>query len=180
MTDKINLYVNSSYRKADETTTNLKVIVPSGLIKSYGKDYFTLSITSFYCFNTLYQMDETNSDFIIIVRDASDNIFKYLYFSFVDCVGNPNVYDIRDELNTLLKDYISVTYDKIKNLFLFTRTKATDASYNKIYLKNKTCGNFLGFTKDYNNKEILITASGVYSYRPINLIYHQQLQVNID
>ena len=53
MTDKINLYVNSGYRKADETTTNLKVIVPSGLIKSYGKDYFTLSITSFYCFNTL-------------------------------------------------------------------------------------------------------------------------------
>jgi hypothetical protein len=47
MTDKINLYVNSGYRKADETTTNLKVIVPSGLIKSYGKDYFTLSITSF-------------------------------------------------------------------------------------------------------------------------------------
>ncbi len=45
MTDKINLYVNSSYRKKDETTTNLKVIVPSGLIKSYGKDYFTLSIT---------------------------------------------------------------------------------------------------------------------------------------
>ena len=64
MTDKINLYVNSSYRKNDETTTRLKVIVPSGLIKSYGKDYFTLAITSFYCFNTLYQMDETNSDFI--------------------------------------------------------------------------------------------------------------------
>ena len=47
MTDKINLYVNSSYRKKDETTTNLKVIVPSGLINSYGKDYFTLAITSF-------------------------------------------------------------------------------------------------------------------------------------
>ncbi len=37
MTDKINLYVNSGYRKADETTTNLKVIIPSGLIKSYKK-----------------------------------------------------------------------------------------------------------------------------------------------
>ena len=180
MTDKINLYVNSSYRKNDETTTRLKVIVPSGLIKSYGKDYFTLAITSFYCFNTLYQMDETNSDFIIIVRDASDNIFKYLYFSFVDCVGNPNVYDIRDELNTLLKDYISVTYDKIKNLFLFTRTKAVDTSNNKIYLKNKTSANFLGFSKDYINKEIEITTDGVYSYRPINVIYHQQILINID
>jgi len=180
MTDKINLYVNSSYRKKDETTTNLKVIVPSGLIKSYGKDYFTLSITSFSCFNTLYQMDETNSDFNVIIRDVSNNIFKYLFFSFVDCVGNPNVYDIRDELNSLLNGYISVTYDKIKNLFLFTRTKAQDANNNKIYLKNKTCGNFLGFPKDYINKEIEITADGVYSYQPINVIYHQQILINID
>ena len=45
MTDKINLYINSSYRKKDETTSYLKCIVPSGLIKSYGKDYLTLSVT---------------------------------------------------------------------------------------------------------------------------------------
>jgi hypothetical protein len=180
MTDKINLYVNSSYRKSDETTTRLKVIVPSGLIKSYGKDYFTLAITSFYCFNTLYQMDETNSDFIVIVRDASNNIFKHLFFSFVDCVGNPNVYDIQDELNTLLNGYISVTYDKIKNLYLFTRTKAQDESNDKIYLKNKTSANFLGFSKDYINKEIEITTDGIYSYQPINVIYHQQILINID
>ena len=180
MTDKINLYVNSSYRKKDETTTNLKVIVPSGLIKSYGKDYFTLSITSFYCFNTLYQMDENNSDFNIVIRDISNNTFKYLFFSFVDCIGNPNVYNILEELNLLLNGYISVTYDKIKILFIFTRTKATDASNNKIYLKNKTCANFLGFSKDYINKEIEITTDGIYSYQPINVIYHQQLLINID
>ena len=47
MTDKINLYINSSYRKADETTSFIKCIVPSGLIKSYGKDFLTLSVTSF-------------------------------------------------------------------------------------------------------------------------------------
>ena len=39
MTNKINLYVNSSYKKTDETTTNLKCIIPSGLLPSYGKDY---------------------------------------------------------------------------------------------------------------------------------------------
>jgi hypothetical protein len=70
MTDKINLYINSSYRKKDETTSNLKCIVPSGLIKSYGKDYLTLSITSFYRFNTFYQMDETNNEFSLIIRNS--------------------------------------------------------------------------------------------------------------
>jgi hypothetical protein len=46
----------------------LKCIVPSGLIKSHGKDYLTLSVISFYCFNTLYQMDESNNEFSIIIR----------------------------------------------------------------------------------------------------------------
>ena len=123
MTDKINLYINSSYRKADETTSFIKCIVPSGLIKSYGKDFLTLSVTSFYCFNTLYQMDDNNCDFSLVIRNSNNNIYQLLLYSFVECIGNPNVYDIRDELNTLLNGYISVTYDKIKNLFLFTRIK---------------------------------------------------------
>jgi len=66
MTDKINLYINSRYRNKDETTSYLKCIIPSGLIKSYGKDYLTLSITSFYCLTTFYQMDETNNEFSLI------------------------------------------------------------------------------------------------------------------
>ena len=180
MTNKINLYVNSSYKKTDETTTNLKCIIPSGLLPSYGKDYFTMSITSFYCYNTFYQMDSTNNEFNLIVRNADGDIHQLLIFSFEDCIGNPNVYNIRDELNTLLNDYCSVTYDKIKNVFLFTRTKGHDENNDKIYLKIKTCGTFLGFSKDYNNKEIEITTDGIYSYQPINVIYHQQLLINID
>jgi len=180
MTNKINLYVNSSYKKTDETTTNLKCIIPSGLLPSYGKDYFTMSITSFYCYNTFYQMDSTNNEFNLIIRDTSNNLTQLFLFSFEDCIGNPNVYNIRDELNSLLNGYISVTYDKIKNLFLFTRTKAHDENNDKIYLKIKTCGTFLGFSKDYNNKEIEITEDGIYSYQPINVIYHRQLLINID
>jgi len=179
MTNKINLYVNSSYKKTDETTTNLKCIIPSGL-PSYGKDYFTMSITSFYCYNTFYQMDSTNNEFNLIIRDTSNNLTQLFLFSFEDCIGNPNVYNIRDELNSLLNGYISVTYDKIKNLFLFTRTKANNENNDKIYLKIKTCGTFLGFSKDYNNKEIEITEDGIYSYQPINVIYHRQLLINID
>ena len=133
---------------------------------SYGKDYFTMSITSFYCYNTFYQMDSTNNEFNLIIRDTSNNLTQLFLFSFEDCIGNPNVYNIRDELNSLLNGYISVTYDKIKNLFLFTRTKAHNENNDKIYLKIKTCGTFLGFSKDYNNKEIEITEDGIYSYQP--------------
>jgi hypothetical protein len=180
MTNKINLYVNSSNKKIDETTTNIKCIIPSGLLPSYGKDYFTMSITSFYCYNTFYQMDGTNNEFSLIIRDTSNNLNQLLFFSFEECIGNPNVYNIRDELNSLLNGYCSVTYDKNKNLFLFIRTKAHDDNNDKIYLKIKTCGTFLGFSRDYNNKEIEITTDGIYSYQPINVIYHQQLLINLD
>ena len=62
---------------------------------------------------------------------------------------------------------------------LFTRTKAQHTNNNKIYLKIKTCGTFIGFSKDLN-EEIEITTDGVYSYQPINVIYHQQLLINMD
>lgn len=181
MTDKINLYINSAYRKKDETTSNLRIIIPSGLIKSYGKDYLTLSITSFYCYNTLYQMDSNNNSFAIIFRNNTGNVHQTLFYNFVTCIGNPNVHDIRDELNTLLTNYCSVTYDKIKNVFLFTRTKAQDSNFYKMYLKIYNCHSFLGFSKSYTYKEIEIsTTNGLLSYQPINVNYHQQLLFNID
>ncbi len=63
---------------------------------------------------------------------------------------------------------------------VFTRTKGQDNNNHKIYLKIKSSSNFLGFPKSYNNKEIEITTDGVYSYQPKNVIYHQQLLLNID
>ena len=116
-------------------------------------------------------MDSTNNEFNLIIRDTSNNLTQLFLFSFEDCIGNPNVYNIRDELNSLLNGYISVTYDKIKNLFLFTRTKAHNENNDKIYLKIKTCGTFLGFSKDYNNKEIEITEDGIYILISLSMLF---------
>jgi hypothetical protein len=110
-------------KRTDETTTHLKVIVLSGSIKSYGKDYFTLSITSFCCFNTLYQMDENNSALITLL-EIQAIIYLNIFFS-VDCVGNPNVYDMKDELSSLLNGYISVTCNKIKKNVSIYKNKGT-------------------------------------------------------
>jgi hypothetical protein len=74
--------------------------------------------------------------------------------------------------------YISVSYDKIKKLCLFTRRKGQHNNNHKKYLKTKSCSIFLGFSKYYNNEEIEITARGIYSHRPISVIY--QLLLSID
>ncbi len=50
-----------------------------------------------------------------------------------------------------------------------------------MYLKIYNCGTFLGFPKSLNKKEIEIkVADGLISYQPINVIYHQQLLINIE
>ena len=50
-----------------------------------------------------------------------------------------------------------------------------------MYLKILTCGTFLGFPKSLNKKEIEIPLNtGLISYKPINVIYHQQILINID
>ncbi len=80
MTNKIYLYIKSSYRQPNETTSNWKCVIPSGLLRSYDKDYYTLSVTSLYCINSLFQMDETNNEFYIVIRDMSKIYFDIYFF----------------------------------------------------------------------------------------------------
>ena len=124
--------------------------------------------------------DDFNNNFNIVFRNNSGNVYQNLYFAFETCVGNPNVYNIRDELNVLLAAFCNITYDKIKNTFTFFRTKAQDNNFYKMYLKVVNCGTFLGFDSSYNNQEIEITSNGLESYQPINVIYHQQILFNMD
>jgi len=57
-TAKVNLYINTKFRKADETTSRMKVIIPTGLLNLQDNDFYTLSINGFYMFNNFYQMNE--------------------------------------------------------------------------------------------------------------------------
>ncbi len=43
--------MNSKNRKSDETPSNFGVIIPDGLLRVNKDEYFTLSVTSVYCYN---------------------------------------------------------------------------------------------------------------------------------
>ena len=92
-------------------------------------------------------------------------------------LGNPNIYDVLNDLNTKMSVYCTVTYDKIKNYFTFFRTYAQDSNYYSMYIKpiNSSC--FLGFS---NNVENLISVSGTPSTFPINVNNIIALNVVID
>ena len=36
-------------------------------------------------------------------------------------IGNPNIYDVMQNLNSLLSVYCNVTYDRIKNEYIYTQ-----------------------------------------------------------
>lgn len=172
---KVNVYVNSRFKKPDETNSRLSVIIPTGLLTLQGNDYYSISVNGFYMYNTIYQINENNRTFTIDFKNNAGAFYTFSIFKLN--LGNPNVYQLRDNLNTLLSGICTVAYDKITNIFVFTRTKAVDNNYYTMYLNTKNIGQFFGFD---NDTSILITSNGVESYYPINVKYHKVLICNID
>ena len=50
--NKINIYINSKNRRADETASNFNIIIPDGLLKVNNDEEFELAVISFSCYNT--------------------------------------------------------------------------------------------------------------------------------
>ena len=80
--------------------------------------------------------------------------------------GNPNVYDVLNNINTLTSTYINTTYNRLTNKFLFTRIYAHTTSYYNMYIKPITSSNFLGLS---NNVEFLINFTAT-ECNPINIM----------
>ncbi len=75
-------------------------------------EYFTLNLNGFiviiYGFNCI---DGFNNMFQIIIYDVNDYITSIFDYRLQD--GNPNVSDVRTNLNNLLLYKVVVSYDKI-------------------------------------------------------------------
>jgi len=79
-------------------------------------------------------------------------------------------------LQTLLNGLVNVTYDKLKNKFLFTRTIDTTTLYNGIYISNIylniiNCDLLLGYSRKSRNINIeFVYNVPKYSDQPVNVI----------
>lgn len=172
---KINIYVNSKNRKSDETPSNFSVIIPDGLLKCNNDEFFTLAVNSFYCYNDFYQCNNNCNSFNIIFRNNSNEI--YITTKFYLNIGNPNIYDLINDINTKLSGYLTCTYNEIRNKITFTRTYTQTSNYYDMFLSPINSGNFFGFS---NNVENLILTSGTESTYPININTIRALSIGID
>ena len=130
--DKVNVYINSKNRSSTETASNFNVIIPQGMLRLQPDEYFTLNVNGFYCFNNWYNcLSKFNNQFQLIYVN---NLGTKETISYELMEGNPNVLQLLANLNSLLLNHVTVTYDSIKNIFGFTYINIS-ISMNHIFFK---------------------------------------------
>ena len=172
---KINVYVHSKFRNADETVSNFNVKVPDGLLRVQPDEFFSLDVNCFHVYNTFYQCNVNSNHFQLIFRNQAGAVYATsdMYLNN----GSPNVYDVLANLSSLLATYATVTYDRITNRFTYTRTYAQTTNNYSMYIKPIGAYLFLGFI---NNVETLISTTGSLCANAVNVVSIRTLNVVLD
>ena len=172
---KINVYVSSRYREAGETVSNFHVTIPDGLLKVGPNEFFSLDVNCFHMFNTFYQCNANTNHFQLIFRNQAGQVYATTDMYLTK--GSPNVYDVQTNLQSLMTNYATITYDRVSTKYTYTRTYTQSTSYYTMYIKPLGASSFLGLI---NNVETAISSSGTQSTNPINVIAITTLNVTID
>ena len=178
--DKINIYVNSKNRDLSESISNFTVRIPQNLLRLSQGEYFTLNVNGFYCYNSWFNcIDNFNNEFHIIIKNIDNEVIETYIYKLND--GNPNVNDVKTNLNTLLVNKINVTYDKTRNKFIFKRTLPVSTDYHRMFLKIINSEDFLGFYKNDRNVEILLPyLQNLYSNSVVNILGDEAVIIKIN
>lgn len=181
MFEKVCVFINSKNRAANETVSNFNVAIPDALLRLYNKnEYWTLNVNYFSCFNSWYNCQTNfNDQFQLIYYDNEDNVNETIDLRLTE--GNPDVYDIKNQLNKILKTHVNVNYDKPKNIYIFKRTSIITNEKHKLYLNIINAEDFLGFSKNKRNTLIeLPLLTDVYSEQPINVIGDEAITISVN
>jgi hypothetical protein len=109
------------------------------------------------------------------MNDEITSIFDY---NLQD--GNPNVNDVRTNLNGLLLNKVVVSYDRIRNKFLYKRTLPITTDNFKMYLRIINSEDFLGFYKSERDKLILLPyLNNIYSHSIVNISGDEAIIIKI-
>jgi hypothetical protein len=109
------------------------------------------------------------------MNDEITSIFDYTLQD-----GNPNVNDVRTNLNGLLLNKVVVSYDRIRNKFLYKRTLPITTDNFKMYLRIINSEDFLGFYKSERDKLILLPyLNNIYSHSIVNISGDEAIIIKI-
>ena len=178
--DKINIYINSKNRDLNESISNFTVRIPQNLLRLEQGEHFSLNVNGFYCYNSWFNcIDGFNNEFHIIIKNIDNEVIETYIYKLND--GNPNVNDVKSNLNNLLLNKVNITYDKQRNKFIFKRTLPVSTQQYKMYLKIINSEDFLGFYKSDRDIEILLPyLQNVFSNNIINILGDEAIIIKIN
>jgi hypothetical protein len=178
--DKINIYINSKNRDLNESISNFTVRIPQNLLRLEQGEHFSLNVNGFYCYNSWFNcIDGFNNEFHIIIKNIDNEVIETYIYKLND--GNPNVNDVKSNLNNLLLNKVNITYDKQRNKFMFKRTLPVSTQQYKMYLKIINSEDFLGFYKSDRDIEILLPyLQNVFSNNIINILGDEAIIIKIN
>jgi hypothetical protein len=178
--EKINIYINSKNRDSNEQISNFTVRIPQNLLRLQSGEYFTLNVNGFYCYNSWFNcIDGFNNEFQIIIKNIDNEVIEIFNYKLND--GNPNVNDVKSNLNGLLLNKVLVSYDKQRNKFIFKRSLPVSTQNYTMYLNIINSEDFLGFYKSDRNINILLPyLQNVFSNNIVNILGDEAIIIKIN
>ena len=175
---RINLYLNSVNRTIGDKPSSFEMVMANTLLTADTNEIFFLNVIQFNTFNNFYQVQKGyNTNFEILIYNHDNEFHDSIIGEIPE--GNLTVYDIFNYLKVLLSGIINISYDKIKNKFIFTAI-SSNANHAYIYLNIINCDLLLGFSRLKRLKPILLEHNiNIYSEQPINVISITNIFVHV-
>ena len=150
------------------------------MLRLQSGEYFTLNVNGFYCYNSWFNcIDGFNNEFQIIIKNIDNEVIEIFNYKLND--GNPNVNDVKSNLNGLLLNKVLVTYDKQRNKFIFKRSLPVSTQNYTMYLNIINSEDFLGFYKSDRNINILLPyLQNVFSNNIVNILGDEAIIIKIN
>lgn len=159
--NKINLFISTKNKVENENNNKLSISIPDSLLSVNSDEYFKMKIMSFYLYNTLNNVNTS----VYWLRVNSQNYYLPL--------GNPNVNEIRDDLNTKLSSIpLVLTYDRITNKYIFSNNSLSSVSLVVI-----NCGVFLGL--ENNTTYNIPSNTYITSVNPLCVISNNCINISL-
>ena len=79
-------------------------------------------------------MQNFNDEFELIYYNNNGIVSEVIKFQLTE--GNPDVYDVKTNLNTLLSGHLTVSYNKSRNIYIYNRSSPITTNRTKLYFTN--------------------------------------------
>jgi predicted transcriptional regulator len=116
--------------------------------------------------------------FQLIIKNINGQVVEEINYKLND--GNPNVNDVKNNLNSLLLNKVLVSYDKQKNKFFYKRVLPVTNTNYTMYLNIINSEDFLGFYKsDRNNLILLPYLQNIYCSYVVNTVGDEAIIIKL-